>query len=84
MGLIEDDSEDNNALGTAYYGGGRTWVGEHGPELLDLPRESSYAGTNTGGVIVTGNTVHVAQKPDIEQIAAELVAKLEETLFNMP
>ena len=83
LGLVEEE-EDNNTLGTPYYGGGRTWVGEHGPELLDLPRESSYAGTNAGNVIITGNTVHVAEKPDIEQITAELVAKLEETLFNMP
>lgn len=30
-------SPDNNATGTSYYKGGRTWVGEHGPELVDLP-----------------------------------------------
>jgi hypothetical protein len=29
-----------NAAGTGYWRGGRTWVGEQGPELLDLPRGS--------------------------------------------
>lgn len=27
----------NNATGTNYWRGGRTWVGERGPELIDLP-----------------------------------------------
>ncbi|MFT8347736.1 hypothetical protein [Clostridium saccharoperbutylacetonicum] len=27
----------NNATGTNYWRGGRTWVGEHGPELINLP-----------------------------------------------
>ena len=31
---------DGNATGTAYFRGGRTWVGENGPELLDLPSGS--------------------------------------------
>lgn len=29
-----------NARGTEYYEGGETWVGEHGPELVQLPRGS--------------------------------------------
>ena len=29
-----------NATGTPFWGGGRTWVGERGPELVDLPRGS--------------------------------------------
>lgn len=31
---------DRNATGTQYYTGGRTWVGEDGPELVDLPKGS--------------------------------------------
>ena len=27
----------NNAVGTSYWGGGLTWVGERGPELVNLP-----------------------------------------------
>ena len=30
----------SNASGTEYWGGGLTWVGENGKELLDLPRGS--------------------------------------------
>jgi len=29
-----------HASGADYYGGGRTWVGEEGPELVELPRGS--------------------------------------------
>jgi len=32
-----------NASGTDYYQGGRTWVGEEGPELVTLPRGSKIA-----------------------------------------
>ena len=28
----------NNARGTSYWRGGLSWVGENGPELVDLPR----------------------------------------------
>src|SRR3546814_2047314 len=31
----------NNAKGTPYWKGGMTWVGERGPELVDLPRGSA-------------------------------------------
>ena len=30
----------NNASGTPFWRGGLTWVGEEGPELVDLPRGS--------------------------------------------
>lgn len=30
----------HNATGTSYFSGGTTWVGENGPELLNLPRGS--------------------------------------------
>lgn len=29
-----------NAMGTDFFEGGRTWVGEHGPEIVELPRGS--------------------------------------------
>lgn len=80
-----------NALGTGYFGGGLTWVGEHGPELMDLPAGSKIYSNSTSknmsarnGVIITGNTFNVREEADIEKIAAQLVEKLEETIFNMP
>jgi hypothetical protein len=27
-------------MGTDFFEGGRTWVGEHGPEIVELPRGS--------------------------------------------
>lgn len=36
----EGDVSEFNATGTQYWKGGRTWVGEHGKELVDLPSGS--------------------------------------------
>lgn len=87
----KSDGKKNNALGTSYYSGGLTWVGEHGPELMDLPTGSKIYSNSTSknmsarnGVIITGNTFNVREEADIEKIAAQLVEKLEETIFNMP
>ena len=38
VGQIKNSSQRYHAIGTQYFEGGRTWVGEHGPELVDLPR----------------------------------------------
>lgn len=35
-----------NANGTSHWGGGLTWVGERGPELVDLPRGSRVTPNN--------------------------------------
>lgn len=35
--LNVDEMIHNEALGTRYFGGGLTWVGERGPELVNLP-----------------------------------------------
>ena len=54
-----------NARGTTYFEGGATWVGEEGPELLDLPKgskitnagQSAFRARNEGG----GGTTNVYQ-----------------------
>ncbi len=82
----------NNALGTSYFGGGMTWVGEHGPELMDLPAGSKIYSNSTsknmsaggGNIYITVQNLQVREEADIEKIAAQLVEKLEETIFNMP
>ena len=38
VGQIKNSSQRYHAIGTQYFEGGKTWVGEHGPELVDLPR----------------------------------------------
>ena len=38
-----------NASGTDYFGGGKTWVGEEGPELVTLPRGSKITPAGEAG-----------------------------------
>ena len=45
-----------NAKGTEYYDGGETWVGEHGPELVQLPRGSRIYNTSESRKQSGGNT----------------------------
>ena len=46
-----------NARGTEYYGGGETWVGEEGPELVELPRGSRiYSNRDSSRMKGSGNT----------------------------
>jgi hypothetical protein len=39
-GSAHEPSTGHNASGTPYWRGGRTWVGEAGPEIIDLPTGS--------------------------------------------
>lgn len=82
LGVVE---EKNSALGWTYFGGGRTWVGEHGPEILDLPPGSKIYSHSTSknmmhnsvGGIVTNNTFYVREESDIEKVAEVLAQKLK-------
>lgn len=38
LGVGSGDKAGNNATGTSNWRGGMTWVGEHGPELMALPK----------------------------------------------
>lgn len=44
--LTQDSTFKRNALGTSYFGGGTTLVGEYGPELVNLPRGSQVLSNN--------------------------------------
>ena len=78
-----------NATGTPFFSGGWTTVGEHGPELMQLPAgskiktssETAQAGGNKQYQI---NIEHmeVREESDIEKIAEVLVRKLEEAEEN--
>lgn len=52
----EVDSTDNNAVGTNYFRGGTTWVGEHGPELMTLPRGTQIKTNSQSNKIANGNS----------------------------
>lgn len=46
MKLTQAAAPKHNALGTSYFGGGTTLVGEYGPELVNLPRGSQVLSNN--------------------------------------
>jgi hypothetical protein len=75
-----------NAEGTPFWRGGLSWVGEEGPELINLPRgaqvfpsdvsrEMAGAGAG-GGVQITVNAT-VANELDLHQLAYRLATEFE-------
>lgn len=85
-----EDKIGKNALGTHYWRGGLTWVGERGPELIELPRGTKIhphdesiqiAGQSRGdtstSVVITGNQFIVREESDIDKIAAAIVQKMK-------
>lgn len=70
-----------NQLGTAYFGGGMSWVGESGPELVALPRGSQVFDTHTSrrlaggeGVQITIENANIRSEDDLYRLAEELDA----------
>lgn len=72
---LESTELGRNARGTDYWGGGYTWVGEEGPEIVELPRGSriySNAESKTMGGDVFNITIdakNVQEFNEIVQIA---------------
>ena len=61
-----------NAHGTEYWRGGVTWVGEHGPELLELPAGSSITPAAAAGgdtFNITVNAANIKELNDLVRIA---------------
>lgn len=56
-----------NAKGTPYWQGGLTWVGEEGPELVDLPTGSRIY-NNQQSTSIGGNTYHVSMNMDMSKM----------------
>jgi len=76
-----------NALGTSYYKGGQTWVGEHGPELLSLPSGSKiYSNQKSKGMASAPSvTVNVTVQGNIignEEYANMLSEKITGNLLT--
>jgi len=77
-----------NAYGTNFWRGGLTWVGENGPELVNLPRGSQVIPnnkvqnyTNKGGNDITININ--GYNKSTREIMNELVPQLKLALANM-
>ncbi len=75
-GMIPDFG--GNAIGTDFWRGGMTWVGEAGPELVYLPRgtgvktasESRKMGSDGGGMVI--EAVYVQNEMDAYTMAYKL------------
>ena len=83
-----------NATGTNYFGGGYTWVGEHGPELMKLPsgtqiktnsQLNNMVNSNSNippiTVIIQGNVIGNEQFADY--VGDHIVSKVKLALNNM-
>lgn len=84
------DPTKKNALGTSYFSGGWTWIGEQGPELMKLPGGTQILDNRTsqnmlGGSVSVGklaDTLVVREDADIDRIADALAKKLTKVGFN--
>lgn len=88
-----------NAAGTNSWRGGVTWVGEKGPELVDLPRNTrilphkesvAFAGGGTGGRHVVNislakiaDSIVVREEADIDKIGEAVAKKVKEVTDNV-
>lgn len=87
----KNSKPDTNATGTSYFSGGWTQVGEHGPELVNLPGGSKIFSNQTSSQMVSGGrsvNVHidhmeVRSEEDIDRVAEKLAKKIEEAEDNM-
>lgn len=84
----------HNATGTSYWRGGYSVVGEHGPELVNLPGGSRVfsntdsrnmlAGTGGyGNIQIHIDKMEIRSDGDIDRVAQALADKLKETSENM-
>lgn len=81
LGALGGGAPSGNATGTPYWQGGLSWVGERGPELVNLPRGSRvYNNSDSmamagGGVTVNINVASLGSDMDLESMANK-VARL--------
>ena len=80
-----------NALGTPYWGGGLSLVGEFGPEIVELPAGSAVHDTkNSKKMLSSGSSsptiiiqnMNVREESDIDKIATSLFSKLQLASLN--
>lgn len=74
-----------NATGTSYWRGGYTTVGEHGPELINLPTGSKVHSNSDTQKIIGGKAVNInigsmviREEADIDKVTTELVKKMKQ------
>ena len=72
-------TKSHNAAGTDFWQGGETWVGEEGPEIVNLPRGSQVIPNDKSMEMTKGNglTLYIQnlynnRKQDIEELMQEV------------
>lgn len=77
-GLAYDSGRvGRNAAGTSYWRGGLTWVGEEGPELVNLPRGSAvYSAQESKAMAAPTINIYGAPGQDVNAIADAVAHKL--------
>ena len=79
----------SNATGTTYFGGGLTYINEHGAEIIDLPQDSRiYPADKSAKMMESKPSVTVNVKVDgniygSEQAADEIGSAVCERILNM-
>lgn len=85
----------HNAKGTNNWKGGPTWVGEQGPEIVNLPRgsqvipnnQSMQLSSSSGGISVIipklAEQIVIREEADIDKFVNKLVPRIKLTLANM-
>lgn len=68
VGQIKNSSQRYHAIGAQYFEGGRTWVGEHGPELVDLPRGTRIYNNQESKSITNSPVYNVTVVADMSKI----------------
>lgn len=89
-GSTSGGSVPAHATGTSYFSGGWTTVGEHGPELMNLPTGAKILSNSESRTTMQGSKsiginiehMEVRSEADIQKIAEELAKKLEEAEEN--
>lgn len=87
---FEKNPADKCAVGTSYFHGGWTWVGEQGPELMKLPggtqivdnRKSQAMAGSSLSISKLADTIVVREDADIDRITDALAKKLTNVSFN--
>lgn len=91
-GKLAMSTVGKNALGTPYWRGGPTWVGEHGPEILNIPSGSSILSNRESRgssakkdvnvyLTVQGNVIGNEEFAD--SVGEHIVTKVKLALGNM-
>lgn len=76
-GLAYDSRVGRNANGTSYWRGGLTWVGENGPELVNLPTGSAvYSAEKSQAIASPVFNIYGAVGQDVNEIADAVAHKL--------